>query len=291
MSLGQRKLHCVRSDAAIIFSRNCFASGALLYLPKPKYLADTVHICKGKDRREAGELQFLASDGAAIPAARKGRNPVDDLPEKKKRGKNKKSSSSSSTGVSRRDFLKISGVSAAVPLVTQASALAIADEVRELGPGKVPVTLNVNGKKLSAQLEPRVTLLDALRDKFELTGAKRVCDRGTCGACTVLMDDKAVYSCSVLAIDAQGREITTVEGLGAPGRLHPIQQAFLDNDAQQCGFCTPGFVMATKAFLDQHPNPTLEQIKHGLGGNFCRCGTYAGMRAAVMQAAKTTKGA
>jgi xanthine dehydrogenase YagT iron-sulfur-binding subunit len=252
---------------------------------------DTVDICKGKDRREAGELQFLASDGAAISAARKGRNPVDDLPEKKKRGKNKKSSSSSSTGVSRRDFLKISGVSAAVPLVTQASALAIADEVRELGPGKVPVTLNVNGKKLSAQLEPRVTLLDALRDKFELTGAKRVCDRGTCGACTVLMDDKAVYSCSVLAIDAQGREITTVEGLGAPGRLHPIQQAFLDNDAQQCGFCTPGFVMATKAFLDQHPNPTLEQIKHGLGGNFCRCGTYAGMRAAVMQAAKTTKGA
>lgn len=216
---------------------------------------------------------------------------MDDLPEKKKRGKNKKSSSSSGAGVSRRDFLKISGVSAAVPLVTQASALALADEVREAGPGKVPVTLQVNGKKLSAQLEPRVTLLDALRDKFELTGAKRVCDRGTCGACTVLMDGKAVYSCSVLAIDAQGREITTVEGLGAPDKLHPIQQAFLDNDAQQCGFCTPGFVMATKAFLDQNPNPTLEQIKHGLGGNFCRCGTYAGMRAAVMQAAKTTKGA
>jgi len=217
---------------------------------------------------------------------------VDDRPDKKKRNEQKKSSSSSSsTGVSRRDFLKISGVSAAVPLVSEVSALAITDEVKELGPGKVPVTLSVNGKKLNAQLEPRVTLLDALRDKFELTGAKRVCDRGTCGACTVLVDDKPVYACSVLAIDAQGQEITTIESLGEPGKLHPIQQAFVDHDAQQCGFCTPGFVMATKAFLDRNPNPTPEQIKHGLGGNFCRCGTYAGMREAVMQAAKTRKGA
>jgi len=222
---------------------------------------------------------------------------VDDLPEKPakpekdKPNKSKKSSSGSSSGVSRRDFLKISGVSAAVPLVSQVSAFALAeDQIATQGPGKVPVSLNVNGKKLSAQLEPRVTLLDALRDQFELTGAKRVCDRGTCGACTVLMDGKAVYSCSVLAIDAQIAQITTVEGLGEPGHLHPIQQAFIDNDAQQCGFCTPGFVVATKALLDQHPNPTPEQIKHGLGGNFCRCGTYAGMRAAVMQAAKT-KGA
>src|SRR6185312_5290113 len=194
-------------------------------------------------------------------------------------------------GVSRRDFLKISGVSAAAPLVSHASALVLEDQVAEHGPGKVPVALTVNGKNLYAQLEPRVTLLDALRDRFDLTGAKRVCDRGTCGACTILMDGKAVYSCSILAIDAQGREITTIESLGEPGKLHPIQQAFVDNDAQQCGFCTPGFVMATKAFLDRNPNPTLEEIKHGLGGNFCRCGTYAGMREAVMQAAKTTKGA
>lgn len=199
--------------------------------------------------------------------------------------------STANPGVSRRDFLKITGVSAAVPLVSQVSALALAEEgVATQGPGKVPVSLNVNGKKLQASLEPRVTLLDALRDQFELTGAKRVCDRGTCGACTVLLDEKAVYSCSVLAIDAQNHQIMTVEGLGEPGKLHPIQQAFVDNDAQQCGFCTPGFVMATKAFLEQHPNPTQEQIKHGLGGNFCRCGTYAGMRLAVMQAAKT-KGA
>jgi xanthine dehydrogenase YagT iron-sulfur-binding subunit len=222
---------------------------------------------------------------------------VDDLPEKPakpeqsdKPAKSKSKTSSTSPGVSRRDFLKISGVSAAIPLVTQVNAFALDDTPHVQGPGKVPVSLNVNGKKLSTQLEPRVTLLDALRDQFELTGAKRVCDRGTCGACTVLLDGKAVYSCSVLAIDGQSTQITTVEGLGEPGHLHPIQQAFIDNDAQQCGFCTPGFVVATKALLDQHPSPSPEQIKHGLGGNFCRCGTYAGMRAAVLQAAKT-KGA
>jgi xanthine dehydrogenase YagT iron-sulfur-binding subunit len=217
---------------------------------------------------------------------------VDDLPEKPgKKAKSRKSkktpTTDSGSGLSRRDFLKFSGVTAAAPLVAKAGALAVADEtsVPVQGPGKVPVKLSVNGKTLSAQLEPRVTLLDALRDEFELTGAKRVCDRGTCGACTVLLDGKVAYSCSLLAIDAQTRQITTVEGLGEPGKLHPVQQAFVDNDGQQCGFCTPGFVVATKAFLDQHPNPTLEQIKHGLGGNFCRCGTYAGIRAAVMQAA------
>jgi xanthine dehydrogenase YagT iron-sulfur-binding subunit len=217
---------------------------------------------------------------------------VDDLPEKpeNKNKPQKSKKSPASSGVSRREFLKISGVSAAAPLVAQASVLAEEETgVKELGPGKVPVTLNVNGKKLNARLEPRVTLLDALRDQFELTGAKRVCDRGTCGACTVLMDGKTVYACSVLAIDAQSHQITTVEALSEPGRLHPVQQAFVDHDAQQCGFCTPGFVVAMKALLDQHPNPTPEQVKQGLGGNFCRCGTYAGMRAAVAQAARTAK--
>jgi xanthine dehydrogenase YagT iron-sulfur-binding subunit len=218
--------------------------------------------------------------------------PVDDLPEKpdnkskERKRKKDQSSNAGASGVSRRDFLKISGVTAAVPLVAHAGALVtVEDGVAVMGPGKTPVTLSVNGQKLTANLEPRVTLLDALRDQFELTGAKRVCDRGTCGACTVLLDGKAVYSCSLLAIDVQGRQITTAEGLGGPGQMHPVQQAFVDNDAQQCGFCTPGFVVATKAFLDEHPNPTLEQIKQGLGGNFCRCGTYAGIRAAVMQAA------
>jgi xanthine dehydrogenase YagT iron-sulfur-binding subunit len=218
---------------------------------------------------------------------------VDDLPEKPK-GKNKDKSKNNS-GISRRHFLKISSVSAAVPFAAPLAATAglLAAEAQQTGvqgPGKVPVTLNINGKNMSAQLEPRVTLLDALRDQFELTGAKRVCDRGTCGSCTVHLDGKAVYSCSVLAIDAQGRQITTVESLSENGKLHPIQQAFVDNDGQQCGFCTPGFVMACKAFLDQHPHPTLDEIKHGVSGNYCRCGTYAGIRAALMQVSGQTKG-
>jgi xanthine dehydrogenase YagT iron-sulfur-binding subunit len=219
---------------------------------------------------------------------------VDDLPESKKPQPGAKHSSADSgeSGVSRRDFLKISGVSAAVPLIASVGVLtAEAEETAVQGPGKVPVALSINGKRYTAQLEPRVTLLDALRDNFDLTGAKRVCDRGTCGACTVLMDGKTVYSCSVFAIDAQSHAISTVEGLGSPGKLHPIQQAFVDNDAQQCGFCTSGFVMASKAFLDKHPDPTPEQIKHGMGGNLCRCGTYAGMRLALVQAAKAAKGA
>jgi len=187
-------------------------------------------------------------------------------------------------GVSRREFLKISGLSAAVPLVTAPRLVeASGEDVPVYGPGKTPITLNVNGRKLQADLEPRVTLLDALRDHFDVTGAKRVCDRAECGACTVLLDHKPVYACSLLAIDVQGREITTVEALGSDARLDPVQQAFVDNDAQQCGFCTPGFVVACKAFLDQHPHPSDEDIRRGLSGNLCRCGTYEGIRKAIAQ--------
>jgi xanthine dehydrogenase YagT iron-sulfur-binding subunit len=190
-------------------------------------------------------------------------------------------------GVSRRDFLKISGISAAIPLVAGPKLiLAAGEEIPVHGPGKVPMEFIINGDAYKAALEPRVTLLDALRDQFELTGAKRVCDRGECGACTVLLDSKPVYSCSVLAIEAQHRRITTVESLMQQGKLHPIQQAFVDNDASQCGFCTPGFVVACKAFLDQHPQPTVEEIRHGLSGNLCRCGTYDGIRKAVAQVAQ-----
>jgi xanthine dehydrogenase YagT iron-sulfur-binding subunit len=196
------------------------------------------------------------------------------------------------SGLSRRDFMKISGISAAVPLVLGPKvAYAAGEEVVVHGPGKVSVVLLVNGKKLNADLEPRVTLLEALRNTFNLTGAKNVCDRGTCGACTVLMDDKPVYACSVLAIDAQGKTITTVEGLTEGGSLTPVMQAFVDHDAQQCGFCTPGFIVATTHFLQQHPNATEEDIRHGLSGNFCRCGTYNGIRAvALSRAAKSNEG-
>ncbi|HVO63111.1 MAG TPA: (2Fe-2S)-binding protein [Terriglobales bacterium] len=190
-------------------------------------------------------------------------------------------------GVSRRDFLKISTITATVPLVAgPQTVLAAGEQVPVYGPGKVPVVLTVNGKKYNLQLEPRVTLLDALRDDLDITGAKRVCDKAECGACTVLMENKPVYACSVLAIEAQGKRIETVEALMQNGKLHPIQQAFVDHDASQCGFCTPGFVVACKSFLDRHPNPTPEDIRKGLSGNLCRCGTYAGIREAIARSAR-----
>ena len=198
--------------------------------------------------------------------------------------------------VSRRNFLKGSGLALSLPLLAGESAEAAATNslgVPILGPEKVAITLMVNGQPLKATVEPRVTLLDCLRNDLDTTGAKRVCDRGTCGACTVQMNGKAVYACSVLAIEAQGRKITTVESLATGDVLHPVQKAFWDNDAQQCGFCTPGFVMACKSLLDKHPAPTDEQIKLGTGGNLCRCGTYVGIKAAIAQASaamKTMKG-
>ena len=191
------------------------------------------------------------------------------------------------SGVSRRDFLKISTIAAAVPVVSGTKmVLAAGEQVPVHGPGKVPMTFNVNGKTYKASLEPRVTLLDALRDSLDVTGAKRVCDKAECGACTVLLDDKPVYACSMLAIEGQGKKVTTVEALMENGKLHPIQQAFVDNDASQCGFCTPGFVVACKAMLDKHPDPTPDDLLHELSGNICRCGTYAGIRGAIAQAAR-----
>jgi len=194
--------------------------------------------------------------------------------------------------LTRRDFLK--GASVAVSsglLITEAQAAASPPGAEAVaGPGPVPITLKVNGKPHKLNLEPRVTLLDALRLHLDLTGAKRVCDRGVCGSCTVIMDGKPVYACNLLAIQADGHDIVTVEGLSHGDELHPVMAAFIEHDAMQCGFCTPGFVVACKAFLDKHPNPTLEEIERGLGGNLCRCGTYAGIRPAVLEAAKAMKG-
>jgi xanthine dehydrogenase YagT iron-sulfur-binding subunit len=205
--------------------------------------------------------------------------------------KHGKPGSEEESGVSRRSFLKGTGIALSVPLVAGVRTVEVAgQQVKIIGPNKVPVTLNINGKNQTLNLEPRVTLLDALRNDADVTGAKRVCDRGTCGACTMLVDAKPVYACTMLAVEAQGKKITTVESLAQGERLHPIQQAFVDNDAQQCGFCTPGFVMACKALLDKNPNPTPDQLKAGLGGNLCRCGTYVGVRAAVEQAAKSQRG-
>jgi xanthine dehydrogenase YagT iron-sulfur-binding subunit len=195
-------------------------------------------------------------------------------------------------GVSRRNFLKGTSVALTIPLVAKNEKIvkAAGQDVKIHGPDKVNITLNINGANKSASIEPRVTLLDTLRNDLDITGAKRVCDRATCGSCTVIMDNKAVYACTVLAIEAQGKKIQTVEGLEQNGRLHPVQQAFVDNDGQQCGFCTPGFVMACKALLDKHPNPTQEQIQLGVGGNLCRCGTYVGIKDAIAQVAKQRGG-
>jgi xanthine dehydrogenase YagT iron-sulfur-binding subunit len=189
-------------------------------------------------------------------------------------------------GFNRRNFLKTAGaVGLAETIVGQQEAEAQSGPVA-VGPGETPVRLNVNGKNIDVVIEPRVTLLDALRTRANLTGNKRGCDRGACGACTMLVDGRTVYSCSTLAIEVQGKKIRTVDGLANGNELHPVQKAFCDKDALMCGFCTPGFVMASVGLLEKHPNPTPEQIKKGLDGNICRCGTFA----RIFEAVSSVKG-
>mgnify|MGYP001262123776 CR=1 FL=1 len=194
--------------------------------------------------------------------------------------------------LSRRDFLK--GFSALALAGTQAAAGAVAAELEKqappgaLGPGPVPVTLDVNGKRLKLQLELRVTLLDALRNHADLTGCKEVCDRATCGACTVLVESLPVSACTYLAYETRGKSVTTIEGLEkADGTLHPIQQAFIDEFAFQCGYCTPGMIMAAKALLDENPRPTRDEIIHHMDGNICRCTGYLPIVNAINRAAAT----
>ena len=195
--------------------------------------------------------------------------------------------------VSRRGFLKGLSVTGAASSLLSPITLreAMAAEHGAVGPGEIPVSLNVNGQLKQLNLEPRVTLLDALRNRLDVTGPKKVCDRGTCGACTVLLDDKPVYACSMLAIEAEGHKITTVEGIGTPAKMNSIQKAFVQHDAQQCGFCTPGFVTAATAYVRKHPNASAEELRAGLGGNLCRCGTYVGMLLAVADAVSQKGGA
>lgn len=152
------------------------------------------------------------------------------------------------------------------------------------------ITLNVNGRQYDVVVEPRETLLDVIRDKIGLTGTKKGCDTGDCGACTVLLDGKAVSSCLVLAVDAVGHEVTTIEGLGEGGNLDPLQRAFIEEFAIQCGFCTPGMIMAAKALLIENPTPTEEDIRRALAGNLCRCTGYTNIIKAVKKAASTCTG-
>jgi len=155
---------------------------------------------------------------------------------------------------------------------------------------KQPITLRVNGEYYEVEVEPRRLLLDVLRDNLGLTGTKKACDFGNCGSCTVLMDGKPVLSCLTLAIDAQGKDITTIEGLARNGQLHPLQQAFIDYGAIQCGFCTPGMLLSAKALLDKNPRPTDAEIKEALSGNLCRCTGYVKIVEAVKAAAQNIKG-
>jgi len=146
---------------------------------------------------------------------------------------------------------------------------------------RLPVRLRVNGEPRDLLIEPRRTLLDALRKDLSLTGAKPGCDMGNCGACTILLDGEAVYSCLLLAVECGGREITTIEGLARGDELDPVQRAFVEHDALQCGFCTPGQVLAMKALLARDPHPTDEEIDRAMAGNLCRCGAYDKIRAAA----------
>jgi xanthine dehydrogenase YagT iron-sulfur-binding subunit len=199
------------------------------------------------------------------------------------------SDSKEAFSISRRSFLKTFGTSAAVAATAQVQAVAAELEKvnaeKVIGPEAIAITLQVNGKALKLQLEPRVTLLEALRNHASFTGAKEVCDRATCGACTVLLDDKPIYSCSTLAIEAQGKAITTVEGLAQNGTLSKVQEAFVEKDAMMCGYCTPGFVMSVTALLKKNSHPTAEDVKHACAGNLCRCGTQPHVMQAALKAA------
>ncbi len=198
----------------------------------------------------------------------------------------------SDNGFSRRTFLKGASIAAAVPGGPAAAGeVARARGPRTLAPGFHALALTVNGTRHELKAEPRTTLLDALRDTLDLTGTKKICDRGACGGCTVLLDGEPINACLTLAFDAEGREVKTIEGLAQGDALHPVQAAFVHCDAMQCGFCTPGFVMSAVACLARHATPSRETIAKELSGNLCRCGTYGRVMDAVERAAKPAQGA
>jgi xanthine dehydrogenase YagT iron-sulfur-binding subunit len=196
--------------------------------------------------------------------------------------------------VSRRVFLQTLGGGAAG--VSVASRI-LGKDPRPMpeGPGELEmftgktISLTVNGKKRKIPAAADDTLLFILRERLRLTGSKSVCNRGECGGCTVLLNGKPIYACHMLALQADGAEITTVEGLAAGGKLHPVQQAFIDKDAYQCGFCTPGFIMTSVALLNKTSRPSPDEIRAALSGNLCRCGNFQKIFAAVAEAAATMR--
>jgi xanthine dehydrogenase YagT iron-sulfur-binding subunit len=194
-----------------------------------------------------------------------------------------------SGGIGRRGFLgtigagvvgaSVAGTASSAPTVTRVESGALVD-----------LTLTVNGRRHRLAVEPRWSLLRVLRDELGMTGTKVGCERGECGACTVLIDGAPRYSCLTLALEAEGHEVTTVEGLLEGERLGPVQQAFAEEDGMQCGYCTPGQVMAAEGLLRRNPQPTLDEIRLGLSGNLCRCGAYGHICRSVRRAAELRKG-
>jgi aerobic-type carbon monoxide dehydrogenase small subunit (CoxS/CutS family) len=189
-------------------------------------------------------------------------------------------------GVSRRRFLFGGSIVVAATQLDCKIEAPNGGNGQVLGPGKVALTLRVNGQDKRVEIEPRATLADTLRFDLGMTGTKVVCDRGACSACTVWIDGVPVNSCTTFALDAAGRSVTTIEGLAQNGQLHPVQQAFVDHDALQCGFCTPGMVMSCAALLARNANPTLDDVRAATSGNLCRCGTYPKVFDATLAAAK-----
>jgi aerobic-type carbon monoxide dehydrogenase small subunit (CoxS/CutS family) len=205
-----------------------------------------------------------------------------------KKPKENKEKGENPLNISRRDFLKGMGTSAIATSITT-SPISLPSSAEAAPPPAVReawIQLNVNEKTHRLKVKSHWTLLDVLRKEIGLTGTRKFCDRGSCGACTVIMDGKAVYACSRLAIEADNKKILTIEGLLRGGRLHPIQEAFLEHDGMQCGFCTSGQIMSVRALLDKNPRPTQEEIKEGLSGNICRCSAYPKILKSAIAAAQ-----
>ncbi len=200
--------------------------------------------------------------------------------------------------VTRRGFLKGAGLTAAGAAILESGLVGASEGASAMeapapviiGPGRVAMTMRLNGASRRVDVEPRTTLAEALRFELGLTGTKVVCDRGSCSACTVWLDGTPVCSCMTLALDAAGRSVTTIEGLADGETLHPVQEAFIEYDAMQCGFCTPGMIMSCAALLRQNADPTLEEVKTATSGNLCRCGTYPKVFEATLAAAKQRGG-
>jgi carbon-monoxide dehydrogenase small subunit/xanthine dehydrogenase YagT iron-sulfur-binding subunit len=193
--------------------------------------------------------------------------------------------------LSRRELLRGAGVSAMGVVLADSGLMGLASateagSARVLGPGALPLSLTVNGQVRSLRVEPATTLVEALRLELGLTGTKVGCDRGACSACTVWVDGEVAASCMTFAFDVQGKKVTTIEGLADGDRLHPVQAAFVEHDALQCGFCTPGMVMTCAALVEHNPKPTLEDVKSAVSGNLCRCGTYPNVFKATLAAAQ-----